>query len=62
MTKYFVWIKNSHGVPEAQIWFGKQTDGNGKVKEVLAIHEIPVLLVNPSIRALEEIYPYEAKE
>lgn len=59
MIKYLVWIKNSYGVPEPQIWFGKQTDGNGKAKEVLAIKEMTPEEGSIGIRALVEKYPYE---
>ncbi len=59
MIKYFVWVKNIHGAPEAQIWFGKQTDGNGKAKEALAIHELSVEEGSLGIKALAERYPYE---
>lgn len=61
MSNYFVWVKNVHGVPEAQIWFGKQTDGNGKVKETLAIREMTAEENKISIRALAEKYPCEEK-
>lgn len=61
MIKYLVWIKNTHGLPEAQIWFGKQTDGNGKDKETLAIHELTSEEGSVGIRALAEKYPYETK-
>jgi hypothetical protein len=60
--KYFVWIKNTHGLPEAQIWFGKQTDGNGKAKETLKIIELSEEEGKIGIRALTEKYPYEVKE
>lgn len=60
MIKYFVWVKNSYGLPEAQIWFGKQTDGNGKDKETLAIRELTVQENAIDIRTLEERYPYVA--
>lgn len=40
MIKYLVWIKNGYGVSEPQIWFGKQTDGNGKDKETLVIKKL----------------------
>lgn len=59
--KYFVWIKNSYGLPEAQIWFGKQTDGNGKAKETLFIKELTDEEGRVGIRALSEKYPFEAK-
>lgn len=39
MTKYFVYVNGLHG-PEGQIWYDKQTDGNGKAKPTLAIHEL----------------------
>ncbi len=55
---YFVWIKNIHGLPEAQIWFEKQTDGNGKVKETLAIHELTLAEISLGIIALSKRYPY----
>lgn len=58
-NRYFVWVKGSHGVPEAQIWFGKQIDGNGKAKETLFIHEITVEEGKVGIRELAERYPYE---
>lgn len=54
MTNYFVWIKNSYGTPEAQIWFGKQ-------KETLAIREMTSEENKIGIRALAEKYPYEEK-
>jgi hypothetical protein len=57
--KYFVWVKNSHGVPEAQIWHGKQTDGNGKAKETLAIHEMTEADDKMPIRELVEKYRYD---
>jgi hypothetical protein len=57
MKKYFVWVKNSYGLPEAQIWFGKQTDGNGKAKETLAIHEMTEEEGSVGIKALAERYP-----
>ena len=56
--KYFVWLNNNHGVPEAQIWYDKQTDGNGKAKETLFIKE----LANDDRRSLGhliEAYPIE---
>lgn len=61
MSKYLVWIKNSYGVPEAQIWFGKQTDGNGKDKETLAIKELTDEEGSIGIYALAEKYPYAEK-
>jgi hypothetical protein len=61
MTNYFVWVKNTHGVSEAQIWFDKQTDGNGKAKETLAIREMTEEENKIGIRALAEKYPYEKK-
>lgn len=59
MTNYFVWVKNNYGIPEAQIWFGKQTDGNGKIKESLVIREMTVEENKIGIKALAEKYPYE---
>lgn len=59
MSNYLAWVKNSYGVPEAQIWFGKQTDGNGKDKETLALHELTKEEGQIGIRALAEKYPYE---
>lgn len=58
MTKYFVWVKNQYGEPEAQLWFGKQTDGNGKDKETLVIREMTLEEDSIGIRALAEKYPY----
>lgn len=55
---YFVWIKNNHGLPEAQIWFGKQTDGNGKAKGTLYIKELSPDEAKIGIMALAEKYPY----
>lgn len=60
MPKYFVWIKNSFGRPEAQVWFGKQADGNGKAKETLACHEITEAETSLGIIKLAERYPLEA--
>lgn len=60
MIKYFVWIKNNHGTPEAQIWFSKQTDGNGKAKETLFSRELTEEEGSIGIKALAERYPYEA--
>lgn len=54
--KFFVWIKNSHGTPEAQIWHDKQTDGNGKAKETLATHEMTEADNKMPIRELIEKY------
>lgn len=59
--KYFVWVKNSYGIPEAQIWFGKQTDGNGKDKKTLAIIEMTPEEGLMGIQALAEKYPYAEK-
>lgn len=61
MTKYFVWVANTHGRPEGQIWFGEQKDGNGKVKATLAKHEMSEEEGQIGIRALAEKYPYENK-
>lgn len=61
LPKFFVWIKNTYGLPEAQIWFGKQTDGNGKAKETLKIIELTEEEGSIGIRALSLRYPYEAK-
>ena len=58
MTVYFVWIKNIYGSPEAKVWFGKQTDGNGKAKETLAIHELTLAETSLGIKRLSERYPY----
>jgi hypothetical protein len=57
MIKYFVWVKNSHGVPEAQIWFGMQTDGSGKAKATLACREMTDEEGKLGIRALADRYP-----
>lgn len=62
MIKYFVWIKNFYGVPEAQIWHGKKTDGNGKAKETLAIHEMTEADDTMPIRELVKKYEYEANQ
>lgn len=62
MIKYFVWIKNLHGTPEAQIWHDKQTDGNGKAKETLAIHEMTEAEGKMPIRELMKKYALEIKE
>lgn len=58
---YFVWIKNTHGLPEAQIWFGKQTDGNGKAKETLVIKELSEEECKMGINALAKENSFEAK-
>lgn len=60
MTKYFVWVPSSLG-PIGQIWHDKQTDGNGKAKETLAIREMTPEEGLIGIRALAEKYPYEEK-
>lgn len=62
MIKYFVWVKNTYGLPEAQIWFGKQTDGNGKAKETLFIQELTPEEGSIGIRDLAEKYPYAKEE
>lgn len=59
--KFFVWVKNTYGLPEAQIWFGKQTDGDGKVKETLFIKELSEEEGSVGINKLSKDYPYEAK-
>jgi len=59
MKIYFVWVKSLHGTPEAQVWFGKQVDGNGKAKPTLAIHEIHQTESTLGIVRLSERYPYE---
>lgn len=61
MIKYFVWVKNQYGLPEAQIWFDKQRDGNGKIKDYLDIHTMTEEDAKIGIRELAEKYPYEAK-
>lgn len=61
MIKYFAWVKNSYGIPEVQIWFGKQTDGNGKDKETLDIIEMTPEEGLIGIAALAEKYPYAKK-
>lgn len=60
--KYFVWIANIHGTPEPQIWHSAMTDGNGKAKETLAIHEMSEEDDKIPIRELIARYQYEAKE
>lgn len=61
MNKYFVWIKNTYGLPEAQIWFGMQTDGNGKARETLFIQELSKSEDGLSLSSLVLMYPFEAK-
>ena len=56
--KYFVWIKNSHGSPEAQIWLIKQVDGNGKAKDVLKIVELDKNDTR-DLNKLKQDYPYD---
>lgn len=60
--KYFVWIKNNHGAPEAQLWSDRLTDGNNKAKETLFIRELPLVEQSLNINTLAGMYPYEAKE
>lgn len=62
MTKFFVYVANSHGLPEPQIWHSAMTDGNGKAKETLAIHEMSEADDKMTIRELIARYQYEAKE
>ena len=62
MKIYFVWIKNQYGLPEGQIWFGKQLDGNGKERSTLTIREISVVETALGVTKLSERYPYEVKE
>ena len=56
--KFFVWIKNLYGYPEAQVWWIKQTDGNGKAKDVLKIVEIDKNDMQ-DLNKLKQDYPYE---
>ncbi len=60
--KYFVWVAGAHGKPEAQIWFGKQTDGNRKAKPTLFLHEMTKEEGSLGINTLSRLYPYEAKK
>lgn len=60
MTKYFCWVPSSLG-PIAQIWYDKQTDGNGKGKDQVTVGK-PVALADEDARSIEELkrsYPYE---
>lgn len=57
--KFFVWIKNFNGSPEAQVWWTKQTDGNGKAKDVLKLVEIDKNDMR-DLNKLKQDYPYEA--
>ena len=56
--KYFVWIKNLHGSPEVQVWWIKQTDGNGKAKDVLKLVELDKSDTR-DLNKLKQDYPYE---
>ncbi len=58
--KYFVWVKNLHGIPEAQILMGKKEDWVAPGK-VLISHEISEADDKMPIRELMEKYKYEAK-
>jgi hypothetical protein len=60
--KYFVYVRNSHGLPEPQIWHSMITDGNGKAKQTLMLHEIKPEDDMLSLGSLAAKYPYEAKE
>jgi hypothetical protein len=61
MTKFFVYIKNSHGLPEPQIWHSMITDGNGKAHKTLMLHEIKPEEDILSLNSLAIKYPYEVK-
>jgi hypothetical protein len=58
---YLVWLDGLRG-PEPQIWFGKQTDGNGKDKKCLSIKELTPDETKIGIFELARRYPFEAKE
>lgn len=59
MTKYFVWIKDTHSSPTPQIWHGEQKDGNGKPKPTLFIKELPMIEESLSVATLAQMYPCE---
>ena len=56
MSKQFVWIPSFSG-PSPQIWYEKQTDGNGKAKATL----MSIDLADGDKRELHQLmkdYPY----
>lgn len=57
MKYYLAWLPGLHG-PEPQIWFGKQTDGNGKAKETLQIKELTEDECKIGLFELARHYPY----
>lgn len=60
-SKFFVYVSNTHGVPIPQIWHNAITDGNGKAKATLFMHEIDASEDMLSINSSAAKYPYEAK-
>jgi hypothetical protein len=58
--RYFVYVKNFHGQPEAQIWFGEQFEG-GKPKSYLARVELKSDEGVLGINALSKLYPFEGE-
>ena len=61
MTKFFVYIADTHGLPMPQIWHNSITDGNGKAKPTLFMKELDAQEEMLSVSSLAAKYPYEAK-
>lgn len=62
VPNYFVYVEQN-GFPTPQIWYGKQTDGQGKDNPTLQIHELPTTidLTKTSVDDLKALFPYKPK-